>query len=72
MKLDRSMETYFEKNIQPPLVNAITLPIEGTNVVIYVAGTPFRPATQEEVSKVVQALRLEGKKEWTPPNRDNW
>lgn len=58
MKLDRCAESEFE-NIQPPMVNAITIPVEGTNVVIYVCGTPFRPASKDEVSKVVKSLRLD-------------
>jgi hypothetical protein len=57
MNLNKSYVREFE-NISPPLQNAVTIPVEGTNVVIYVGSTPFNPATREQVTEVVKNLTL--------------
>lgn len=57
MRLNKNHKNEYE-DIAPPMRNAVTIPVEGTNVVIYVCGTLFNPASRQQVAEVVKRLSL--------------
>jgi hypothetical protein len=59
MTLDKNHLNEFE-NISPPMRDALTIPVAGLEVVIYVCRSPFQlgKTSSREVKRVAQALAL--------------
>jgi hypothetical protein len=53
MELDKGALNELERNISPPMRAAITLPVSGTNVTVYVCSSRFSPPTDDAVIRAV-------------------
>jgi hypothetical protein len=57
MELDKGAISEVERNISPPMRAAITLPVAGTNVTVYVASGRFSPPADDS-ALIAVAKRL--------------